>query len=187
MNRRGRLTVAALCAVVLLLLLTPADEVVSQEIRQVFITNWPDMLTIEGQVRLEEPVHLSEIRVFSEILVPPVLPTQTTRLIEAGTLDSAGFPGVVLSLHGVTKGDVKKSGAVGAILVPDEQRIQEGFHELGLMPFTLQTEAAGVSADTPYFASAQPRFAVAFPSYKVLLYNTTDKTVTVDLYAYLTN
>ena len=28
---------------------------------------------------------------------------------------------------------------------------------------------------------------VAFPSYRVMLYNTTDKTVTTNLYAYLTN
>jgi hypothetical protein len=28
---------------------------------------------------------------------------------------------------------------------------------------------------------------VAFPRYRVFLYNTTDKTVTVNLYAYLTN
>ena len=44
-----------------------------------------------------------------------------------------------------------------------------------------------MSSHTPYFASSQPRFTVAFQAYQVYLYNTTDKTVTVDLYAYLTD
>ena len=55
------------------------------------------------------------------------------------------------------------------------------------LPFALEATATGVTGDTPYFASAQPRYSVAFPRYKILLYNTTDKTVTLDVYAYLTN
>ena len=45
----------------------------------------------------------------------------------------------------------------------------------------------GVSGGTPYFASDQPKYVIAFQAYKVLLFNSTDKTVTVSLYAYLTN
>jgi hypothetical protein len=187
MARRDRVIIVGLSLVVVLLVITPADEMVSQEIQQVFVTNFPDVFSVRGKLTVEGAVHLAETRSFEDILVPPVRPTETTRLIEAGTLETEGFPGVVLSLHGITRGDVKRAGAVGAILIPDEQRIQDGFHELGLMPFSLETSAAGVSAETPYFASSQPRFDVAFPRYKVLLYNTTDKTVTVNLYAYLTN
>jgi hypothetical protein len=36
-------------------------------------------------------------------------------------------------------------------------------------------------------ATAQERFTLGFPRYRVRLYNTTDKTVSVNLYAYLTN
>lgn len=187
MSRLARAGLIVLSALVLLLLLTPADEVISQEIRHIFVTNWPKIQSIEGEVTVVEPVHQSEMHTFMDILVPPVPPHETTRLIEAGTLEADGFPGVVLSLHGVTKGDVKQPGNVGAILIPDELRIQEGFDERGLMPFALETAATGVTGDSPYFASAQPHHSIAFPRYKILLYNTTDKTVTLDLYAYLTN
>ncbi len=187
MSHRGRATIVALSLAVVLLVLTRADEIVSQKIEQVFVTNFPEVQAIEGKVSLLEPIHQTALRTFKEILVPPVRPHETTRLIEAGTLDTSGFPAVVLSLHGTTKGDVKRSGTVGAILFPEEERILQGFNELGLMPFSLEATAHGVSADTPYFASAQPRYGVAFNRYRVLLYNTTDKSVTVDLYAYLTN
>ncbi len=185
MSRRGRFAFAALAAAVLVLLLT-LGAVVSQEIQQVFVANFPDVQTVKGEVTVDGPLHLSELRSFKEIVVQPVRPTETTRLVEAGTLTTDGFASVVLSIHGVTRGDVKKPGTVGVILIPDEPRVQAAFNELGLMHFSLETSASGVSVETPYFASAQPRYTVAFPSYRVLLYNTTDKTVTVDVFAYLT-
>ena len=51
----------------------------------------------------------------------------------------------------------------------------------------LETAANPVSNRTPYFASNQPRYTVAFSSYRIWFYNTTDKTVSVNLYAYLTD
>lgn len=186
MSRRGHFALAALAAAVLILLLTPAGAVVSSEIQQVFVANFPDVQTVRGEVTIDGPLHVSELRSFKDVVVQPVRPTETTRLVEAGTLKTDGFASVVLSIHGVTRGDVKKSGTVGVILIPDEQRVQEAFNELGLMHFSLETSASGVSVETPYFASAQPRYTVAFPSYRVFLYNTTDKTVTVNVFAYLT-
>ncbi len=55
------------------------------------------------------------------------------------------------------------------------------------MHFFLETAARGVTSETPYFASGQPRYTVAFPRYRVLMYNTTDKTVSASLFAYMTN
>jgi hypothetical protein len=187
MSHRARAVVIALSLFVVILVLTPADEIASHKIEQVFVTNFPKVQTIEGRVSLTESIHQTELRTFKDVLVPPVRPHETTRLIDAGVLDTTGFPAVVLSLHGITKGDVTRPGTVGAILFPDEERIQQGFNERGLTPFSLEAAANGVSADTPYFVSAQPRYGIAFTRYRVLLYNTTDKTVTVDLYAYLTN
>jgi hypothetical protein len=124
---------------------------------------------------------------FRDLTVPPVQPTDTTRLVDAGVLVTDGFPSVVLSLHGVVKGSVQKSGTIGAILIPDDELIQEAFDEQGLIHFALETAAAGVNSKTPYFASKQPRYQVGFASYRIWLYNTTDKTVTANLFAYLTN
>ena len=55
------------------------------------------------------------------------------------------------------------------------------------MQFTAEVAAPGVSVAAPYFASNQNRAPVAFPRYRAYFYNSSDKTVTVNLYAYLTN
>ena len=93
----------------------------------------------------------------------------------------------MLSLHGQVKGSVLKVGDVGVMLIPEQEMIQEAFNEQGLVHFAMNAVARGVSTATPYFASSQPRYTIAFQAYRVLLYNTTDKTVTVNLFAYLTN
>ena len=126
MSRRNLLTL--LCAGIgLALLLAPGREVLSQTIERVIVTNFPPLQRIEGEVTIESPVRLSELVSFEEIVVPPVKRGDTTRLVEAGTLGTDGFPEVVLSLHGEVKGSVHKPGRVGAILIPDEPTIQEAF------------------------------------------------------------
>ena len=144
------------------------------------------MQEIEGQVTIDNPIPLTELVKFENITVPPVKRSDSTRFVDAGRLVTHGFPNVVLSLHGQVKGEVLKPGVAGAVLIPEEEMIQLAFNEQGMMHFALET-TGGVSKDAPYFASAQPRFVIGFSSYKVYLYNTSDKTVTVDLFAYLTN
>jgi hypothetical protein len=55
------------------------------------------------------------------------------------------------------------------------------------MQFSTEINAPGVSGAAPYFASNNSRAPIAFPRYRTYFYNTSDKTVTVNLYAYLTN
>jgi hypothetical protein len=178
------LLVAALAAA--LLALTPSGDALSETVRQVFVTNFPPVQEVAGEVRVKGPIRLSELVRFDDVLVAPVQRSETTRLIRAGTLETDGFPNLVLSLHGQVKGSVARMGSVGVILLPSQEGIQQAFDELGLMHFALEAVALGVSSETPYFASDQPRFTVGFQAYEVLLYNTTDKTVNVDLFAYLT-
>ena len=187
MLRRSVIAGLVLVAAALLFLFAPTGEVVSQTVRHVFVTNFPNVQKVEGEVQLSDPVRLSQSVRFEEITVPPVMRHDTTRLIEAGVLETEGFPEVILSLHGVVKGHVAKPGTVGAILIPDEKTIQEAFFEQGMSHFYMETTAGEVSSKTPYFASSQPRYSVAFSRYKILMYNTTDKTVSVNLFAYLTN
>jgi hypothetical protein len=136
---------------------------------------------------VEGPVRQSRLVSFTEVTVPPVNRTNTTQFVEAGTLETEGFPKVVLSLHGIVRGSVVKKGNVGAILLPEQPSIEAAFDEQGLLFFSLETSATGVSSRAPYFGSAQPLYTVGFQSYRVLLYNDTDKTVTVNLFAYLTS
>ncbi len=187
MNRRIIVACLVVFLATTLLFLTPTGQAVSQEIRQVIVTNWPPVQEITGEVDIRNPVRLARLESFEDVIVPPVEPTETTRLVEGGTLQTDGFPRVVLSVHGVVKGETSRSGSVGAILVPDQSTIRQAFDELGIIHFELRASAEGVSARTPYFASNQPDYTVGFQAYKIYFYNTTDKTVTVNLFAYLTN
>ena len=187
MSRRTLSAVALFVCAGLLLFLTPTGQTLSQSIERVIVTNFPAVQSITGEVRVQGAIRLAETVTFKEIIVPPVKPSDPTRLVEAGKLVTDGFPNVVLSLHGVVRGEVKNSGDVGAILIPDDRMIQDAFNEMGFMHFSIEAVAAGVSPKTPYFASNQPKHTVGFQSYKIFLYNTTDKTVTVNLFAYLTN
>ncbi|NIM61199.1 MAG: hypothetical protein GTO30_05940, partial [Acidobacteria bacterium] len=57
----------------------------------------------------------------------------------------------------------------------------------GVVQFGLNVAALGNTGARPYFSSDQPRYTVGFDAYRVYLYNETDKTVTANLFAYLTN
>jgi hypothetical protein len=174
---------AALAAFVL----TPSGGVVAQEVRNVFVTNFPKPLSVSGTVSIEGPVKLAKFAALREVVVPPVNPKDTVRLIQGGMVESDGYATMVLGLQGQIKGEVYRAGTVGVFLLPDEEAIVKAFDEKGLMQFASEVSASGVSAVSPYFASSSSRVPVAFPRYRAYFYNTSDKTVTVNLYAYLTN
>jgi len=178
---------SAVLAAVLLPTGTPLSQQVHQALQQVFVTNFPDLQRIEGEVSVRGPIRQAAQVAIKDIVVPPVGPKDTQRLIQAGTLATDGFSQIVLSLSGQIKGEVVRPGSVGAILVPEEDLIQRAFDEKGEMQFPLEVVASSVSGASPYFASNQPRFQIGFPRYRVLLYNTSAKAVSVNLYAYLTN
>jgi hypothetical protein len=102
-------------------------------------------------------------------------------------VESDGFTAMVLSLQGQIKGEVFRAGTVGVYLLPDDDPIVRAFEEKGVMQFATEVNAAGVSGASPFFASNSSRAQIAFPRYRTYFYNTSDKTVTVNLYAYLTN
>jgi hypothetical protein len=179
-------TIGLAAAALALLLLLPVGQAISSEIVQVVITNWPTTQAVKGEMVVTAPVPMATEVSILEIVVPPVPRGETTRLIHAGRVVTDGFPSIVLSLHGEVRGQVQKPGSVGVILLPEEKSIQDAFNDQGVIHFALETEAPGINSKTPYFASRQPRYTVAFTSYTVLLYNTTDKTVTANVYAYLT-
>jgi len=184
--------VAALCAgaVLAALLLVPTGAALSQEasetIRRVLVTNFPERQKVEGEVTVRGPIRQTEQVVLRDVVVPPVAPKDTQRLINAGTITTDGFSFVVLGLDGQIKGEVVRPGSVGAFLIPEEDSVVRAFEEKGEMQFPLQVTASNVSSASPYFASDQPRLLVGFPRYRVYLYNTSQKAVSVNLFAYLT-
>ncbi|MBZ5638096.1 MAG: hypothetical protein LAO51_04975 [Acidobacteriia bacterium] len=191
MSRKA--VVAALCvtSALLLTVLLPVGTAVSQQgnqgIRQVIVTNFPDLQKVEGEVTIRGPIRQASQVVLKDVVVPPVGPKDTQRLIQAGTVSVDGFSQIVLSLEGQIKGEVVRPGTVGAILLPEEDAIVRAFEEKGEMQFPLEVTAPTAPGGSPYFASSQPVLRVGFPRYRVLLYNTSAKTVSVTLYAYLTS
>ncbi len=186
--KRGSIAVllllAGLLAGVWLMWAPPAT---SQEVSFVRVTNFPPVQTINGTVEIEDPIRLAKLVALREIILPPVRSDQTTRWIDAGIVETSGFPNVVLSLNGEIKGELIKSAAIVAVLIPTEKSVTDAFDEEGVVQFGLKVAALGETGARPYFASEQPRYTVGFDSYRVYLYNETDKTVTANLFAYLTN
>jgi hypothetical protein len=167
--------------------LSPTGTAIAQEIRSVFVTNFPKVFNISGSVTVEGPVKHAKLATLRDVVVPPVSPKDTVRLVQGGIVESDGFCTMVLGLQGQIKGEVFRAGTVGVFLLPDEEPIVKVFEEKGLMQFVTEVNAAGVSGASPYFASSSTRTPIAFPRYRSYFYNTSDKTVTVNLYAYLTN
>jgi len=187
MKRAPIAVLLILCGLLLGSWLAWSPPVTSQEVSFVRVTNFPPLQEIEGKVEISEPIRLAKMVSMKDILVPPVRADHTTRWVDAGVLETGGFPNVVLSMHGEVKGSLTRRGQIVGVLIPTEQSIVEAFDEEGLVHFSLKVAAAGPQDGVPYFASDQPRFTVVFASYRVYLYNETDKTVTANLFAYLTN
>jgi redox-sensitive bicupin YhaK (pirin superfamily) len=154
---------------------------------KVVVLNFPETWRVEGEVAVKSPISHATMVALRDVQVAPVARKDTTRLVAAGTITAEGFSSAVLSLTGQIKGEVAKPGQVGALLVPDEEPVIRALDEQGQLLLTLEVVADSVSGRMPYFASDQPRFQVAFERYRVYLYNTTDKTAEVSLFAYLTN
>lgn len=185
MRARGRLVVVAVAAVSLLILAGAAPS--QDEILSVRVLNFPSTQQVAGSVSVEGVVRHAQMHRLAEVVVPPVRPTETTRLVQAGTIPADGFTSIILSLDGQTRGKVLQSGAIGCILIPDEESVGRAFEDEGLTPFRLDLTAPSVSGASVHFASGSERLTVAFPRYRVLLYNTTDKSASVNVYAYLTH
>ncbi len=157
-----------------------------EETQKVLVTNFPETQSVSGSVSVDGPVHTAALRSIAKGDVWPVAPNEISRLVPAGTIETDGFASAVLSLTGQVRGDSLRAGEVGALLIPDEPLVQRALEEKGLMLFPLEVKAS-CAAGSLYFNSSQPRLTLGFTRYRVLFYNTTDKTVSVQLYAYLTN
>ena len=167
--------------------LTPVGEVVSKELQEVMVLNFPTPQQITGEVTIEGTIRSAELATIENVTVPPVNPKDTNRLIDAGTLDADGYPYAVLSLAGFVKGSVGKSGTIGVLLIPEVASANRAFNEKGQLLFPIEVQAPAEPGSTGFFGSEPLRATLAFPRYKVFLFNTTDQSVSADLYAYLTN
>jgi len=152
---------------------------------QVFVLNFPATQKIEGVVGVAGTIAHARLVRIPHLVVPPVERGQTSDLIDAGKVETAGFTGAVLSLQGELRGTLSRPGAVGAILVPDDEDVVAMFDK-GKIHFPLEVGSAITGKEVTTF-TAESRSVVGFPGYRVFLYNETDRVVDVDLFVYLTN
>lgn len=179
------LAAAGLAAAVLLVQAPSPSSADAPE--RVVVTNFPEVQEVSGRVSVPEPVPQSELFRRLDVVVPPIDRGATTQLVEAGTLDAAGFTHAVLSLRGEVQGNLVRDGVVGMVLVPAEDPVLRALLEEGRFDFALEVEAQVLRAERGYFASGQTRHALGFPSYRVFLYNSSDRSVEADVYVYLTS
>lgn len=178
-------TVGALAAVLLLVQAPSPGSADAPE--RVLVTNFPEVQRVDGSVSVPEPVPQSALFRRRDVVVPPIDRSTTTQLVEAGTLEAAGFTHAVLSVRGEVQGNLVQEGVVGLVLVPDEEPIVRALLEEGRFEFALEVQTGLRRADRGHFASDQPRLALGFPRYRMYLYNSSDRSVEADLYVYLTS
>jgi len=179
-----------LFAAILALLLAGATRPAGgtgEEPRPVRVVNFPAVQQVKGQVGIDGTVRHAALVTFADLVVPPVEPSETGRLVDGGILPAEGFTSVVLSLGARAGGRALRSGSVGVILIPDEAEITRTFEQDAQLLFPIEINAPLTQGTYRMTAASQSRQTLGFPRYRVRLYNTTDKVVNATLYAYLTN
>lgn len=156
-------------------------------LHEVRVTNFPDVQPISGSVTLNEPIPRGVQLQIPAVIVPPVPKSSTTRIIDAGRIDMRGYPRVRLSLAGEIKGQVTQPGVVGAVLVPDEPLILEAFEEKSRYFFSIEALGALEAGDRNFFAGSAVEESIGFDAYRLYFYNSSNKTVEANLFAYLTD
>lgn len=123
---------------------------------------------------------------FTRIQVPPVERANTTQLIDAGTIETDGFTELVFSLGGEFKEGIPTTGRVGVVLIPDIDVFQTLLINEGEFIFPLEAQADIKDLASAIFVSSQQTARVAFPRYRVYLYNETSSGAMVSLFVYRT-
>jgi hypothetical protein len=120
------------------------------------------------------------------LMVPPIARSETTNLIDAGVIETAGFTHMTLNLAAELKGTAAGRGVVGVLLLPDIEPFRHAWKTLGLVPATVEFMAAATPESGSYLMASQQTFEVGFPRYRVLLYNSTGASALVAFFAYRT-
>lgn len=167
------------------LALWPADEAISQQIREVLVVNIPETQKVQGQVTVEGPIRSGRAWHKEGVVVPPIARHETASLVAGGILESDGFTVLDLALQGEVRGAQFRDGEVGVVLIPDVAPVMRAFHEAELLQFPLEAVATLAAGGPPFFSSEQTTLEIAFPRYRVFFYNTGNRSVEVNLYAYL--
>lgn len=139
-------------------------------------------LAVSGLVLAETPWFVS----FDRIAVSPVKRSDTSALFDAGVVETDGFKELVVSLGGEFKPEVPTAGKIGAILIPDSEGSLYLFRSEGKVAFPIEVQYAARPGAGAFFVTEPQVARIAFPRYRVFLYNETPSTAVVSVYVYRT-
>ena len=172
-----------LCAVILLASPVRAGE----EVISVQVVNLPPVQEISGAIEVAQPIpHARMIRIQDVVVSPQTPRDNTNRLVSAGTVDAAGFTRAMLTVGGDVKGTVPATAELGALLVPDETFVDDAFQR-GYILFPIEVTAAVPANAAPSVGSDPKEIDLAFPRYKVYLFNTSSRAISAQVYVLLTH
>lgn len=173
-----RYCLVAAVAAILGALAMSQPPVVADGPDRVAVTNFPEV----QRVVVNEPVPQTRLETRKAQAAPADL-SDAAHLTEAGSLQTAGFTHVTLSVVGNLQGSAQ-AGVVGVVLVPDVPEVAAALRN-GVVQLGLRTEAAVSPAQGGLFSSESVTLRLGFPRYRVFLYNSTSKTAEATVYAYL--
>jgi hypothetical protein len=149
------------------------------------VTNFPEIQEVKGTVSIEGMTGHSRFIKKEGILVPPSSRNELSELTFSGFVDTDGFTTISANVHGEVKSALFSSGTIGVLLVPDEEPIMLSLRNARRVPFPIENTATIKSGGSSYFDSKPTQQIVAFPRYRIFLYNTINKTVDANVYLYL--
>ncbi|MCB1058417.1 MAG: hypothetical protein KDD11_23185 [Acidobacteria bacterium] len=158
----------------------------SDRVDRVFVTNLANPQPVKGTVEVGGTIRHGRSVAMPDATVSPAGREEVNLLTDGGFIDTDGFTTLVLSIQGQIKGRPARDGAIGVILLPEEEPFLRAFIEDGQIQLPLEAVAPVRANQDTYFSASEARLPIAFPRYHVLFYNSTDKTAAVNLFAYLT-
>lgn len=123
---------------------------------------------------------------FERVFVPPVQRADVGQLVDAGTIRTDGFSELVFSIGGEFKENVPDSGTIGVVLIPDHEVFEHLLRSEGEFAFPLEIKTEIGRLQRAIFISDQQTAKVAFPAYRVYLYNETTSAARVSVFIYRT-
>jgi hypothetical protein len=184
-NKTAAIAIALITAA-LLVFMVPSGVARSQEVMKALVVNLATPHPIVGKVSVERTIrHTDTVRI-NDVLVPSARREEPARWLDAGVVETSGFTYLALSVQGYVKGRIGQPGVIGVILIPEEEPILQALNE-SQIHLPLEVTADVAPAATSYFSASEPRLPIAFPRYRIWVYNSTGESASANVFLYLTN
>jgi len=159
----------------------------SSGLTEVFVANLPKIFEVQGEVAVKGTVDHAVSVEREGVVVTTSHRGEWTELVPAGTVDTSGFTSVTLSLQGEVKAANTADGTVGVLLLPDQEPVLRALKDAKRVEFPIESACALAKGGSAYFDAGSITQTVAFPRYRIFLYNTAPHAVEANVYLYLRN